>query len=213
MYEELVTKELLEYIKNNVFQVYSLNGKSHDINHIKYVLNRAYEISIPYKDELNYDMLYTAIAYHDIGDHIDRANHEKVSADWMANDGKLKEFFLPEQIEVIKQAIEDHRSSKEGEPRNIYGKILTSADKNTDVNTFIRRTYEFGLEHYKGIDTQGQLDRAYEHAVKKYGKQGYAVHKYYVEDKKYSEYLKELQSLIDDKEKFFKRAKEVLKIS
>ena len=213
MYKELVTKELLEYIKNNIFQVYDLNGKSHDINHIKYVLKRAYEISMPYKDELNYDMLYTAVAYHDIGDHIDRANHEKVSADWMANDEKLKEFFSPEQIEIIKQAIEDHRSSKEGEPRNIYGKILTSADKNIDVDTFFIRTYEYGVEHYKELDTQGQLERAYEHAVKKYGKQGYAVHKYYVRDEKYFEYLKELQSLIDNKEEFYKRAKKVLKIS
>ncbi|MBP3707732.1 MAG: HD domain-containing protein [Clostridia bacterium] len=213
MYEELVTKELLEYIKNNIFQVYDLNGKSHDINHIKYVLERAYEISMPYKDEINYDILYTAVAYHDIGDHIDRANHEKVSANWMANDEKLKEFFSPEQIEIIKQAIEDHRSSREGEPRNVYGKILTSADKNIDVDTFFIRTYEFGLEHYKELDTQEQLDRAYEHAVKKYGKHGYAVHKYYVKDEKYFEYLKELQRLIDNKEEFYKRAKEVLKIS
>lgn len=152
MYEELVTKELLEYIKDNIFQVYNLNGKSHNIEHIKYVLERAYEISEQYKDELNYDMLYTAVAYHDIGDHIDRANHEKISANWMANDKNLKRFFSQEQIETIRQAIEDHRSSKEGEPRNIYGKILASADKNIYVDVFFKRTYEYGLEHYKDLD-------------------------------------------------------------
>ena len=41
MDENLINNELLKYIKENVFKVYDLNGKSHDINHIKYVLQRA----------------------------------------------------------------------------------------------------------------------------------------------------------------------------
>lgn len=213
MFEQIVTKELLEYIKNKVFPVYDLNGKSHDINHIKTVLNRAYEISKPYEKELNYDMLYTAVAYHDIGDHIDRENHEKVSAKWMIEDENLKHFFNDEQREIIRQAIEDHRASKEGEPRNLYGKILASADKNVDIDMFFKRSYEYGLEHYKGLTQDEQIQRVYEHAIKKFGKQGYAVNKYYVEDKKYFEYLQELQRLIDNKDEFFDMCKKVLKLN
>lgn len=40
MDENLINNELLKYIKENVFKVYDLNGKSHDIDHIKYVLQR-----------------------------------------------------------------------------------------------------------------------------------------------------------------------------
>ena len=34
MDEKLINNELLKYIKENVFKVYDLTGKSHDINHI-----------------------------------------------------------------------------------------------------------------------------------------------------------------------------------
>lgn len=211
-FENVVNKDLLEYIKDNVFPVYNLNGKSHDLNHIKYVLKRAFEISIPYEKELNYDMLYTAVSFHDIGDHIDRANHEKVSAKWMFEDKNLEKFFSEEQRVVIKEAIEDHRSSSKNTPRNLYGKILASADKSTDINMFFKRSYEYGLEHYKDLNQEQQLQRVYEHAVNKFGKEGYAVTKYYVEDKKYAEYLKELQYLIDNKQEFFDKCKKVLNI-
>ena len=212
MYDEIVTKELLEYIENNVFPVYKLNGKSHDLKHIKYVLSRAYEISKPYKSELNYDMLYTAVSFHDIGDHVDREHHEIVSANWMYNDKNLKKFFSQEQLHIIKEAIEDHRASKEKEPRNIYGKILASADKNIDIDTYFERAYEYGLEHYKNLNTEQQLQRIYEHTIKKFGKNGYAVKKYYVEDDKYFKYLNELQKLINNKEEFFEKCKKVLNL-
>ena len=81
MDENLINNELLKYIKENVFKVYDLNGKSHDINHIKYVLQRAFEISKQYEG-LDYNMLFTAVSYHDIGDHIDRKTHEIISASW-----------------------------------------------------------------------------------------------------------------------------------
>lgn len=212
MYDEIVTKELLDYIKNNIFPVYSLNGKSHDINHINYVLNRAYEISKPYRNEMDMDMLYTAVSYHDIGDHIDRENHEIVSANWMYKDEFLNSFFTQEQRVIIKEAIEDHRSSKNGEPRNIYGKILASADKNIDVDQFFIRAYQYGIEHDKDLSNEQQIQKIYKHAIEKFGKSGYAVNKYYVEDKKYSEYLQELQRLIENEQEFFEKCKKVLNI-
>ena len=209
MNEELVSDDLKEYIEKNIFKIYDLNGEAHNLNHIETVLKRAFEISKPYKAELNYDMLYTAVVYHDIGDHIDRENHEKVSANWMYEDKNLQRFFSPEQRAIIKEAIEDHRASKKENPRNIYGKILASADKNVDIDTFFKRTYMYGLEHYKDLTQEQQIERVYEHAIKKFGKNGYAVNKYYVEDKKYGEYLQKPQCLIDNKEEFIKICKKV----
>ena len=76
---------------------------------------------------------------HDIGDHIDRDNHEIVSAKIMMEDEKLDEFFNADEKEIIKQVIEDHRASKGKIPRSIYGKILASADKNVEVSGYFTR--------------------------------------------------------------------------
>lgn len=210
MSEDLVNQRLKEYIQNNIFKIYDLNGEAHGINHIKYVLDRAFEISKPYEAEIDYNMLYTAVSYHDIGDHIDRENHEKISAKWMMDDKNLEEFFSREQRIIIKEAIEDHRASSKQIPRNLYGKILTSADKNTDVNMFIKRAYAYGVEHYKDLTKEEQLKCVYEHAQDKFGKNGYAVNKYYVEDEKYAKYLEELQALLENKEEFYKKCREII---
>lgn len=73
------------------------------------------------------------------------------------------------------------------------------------------RACEYAIEHYKDYTEQQQLDKVYNHAIEKFGKNGYAVSKYYVEDNKYEKYLKELQDLIEDKEKFYEKARKVYK--
>ena len=146
------------------------------------------------KYNVNLDILYTAVAYHDIGDHIDRENHEKVSAKIMKEDKNLNRFFNTAELQLIKEAIEDHRASKTGEPRNIYGKILASADKTVTIEIFFRRTFKYGEEHYGNI-----------------GKEGYAAKKDYIENEYREKELKKLQDLIEDKERFFKVADEMYK--
>lgn len=206
MNENLVNKELKKYIEENIFKVYDLNGEAHGINHIKNVLERAFELADGNK-QIDFNMLYTAVSYHDIGDHIDRENHEKVSAKWMMEDEELDKFFSYEQKEIIKEAIEDHRASNKNIPRNIYGKILSSADRNID--TYFYRSCKYGLEHYKDFTIEQQIERVYEHAIEKFGKNGYAVNKFYIKDEKYNNYLKELQELIENKEEFYKKTKKV----
>lgn len=89
-------------------------------------------------------MIYTIAAYHDIGHHIDSKNHEIISADIMSKDENLKQFFTDEELIVIKDAIEDHRASSKEDPRSIYGKIVSSADRNNTVEACLRRTYSYG---------------------------------------------------------------------
>lgn len=201
-----INKELKKYIEEIVFPKYSLNGKSHGLEHIKDVIKRAIEIAKKYK--VDYNILYTAVAYHDIGDHIDRDNHEIISAQMMYEDKALDKYFAEKEKKVIKEAIEDHRASSGREPRSIYGKILTSADKNTDVNDFFERSIAYGLEHYKGLNKKQQIERAYEHAIEKFGINGYATRVQYVENKAYDNYLVELRKLIYKKEEFNKKAEE-----
>lgn len=210
--ENKINSELKKYIEENIFKVYDLNEEAHNINHIKTVLDRAFELSENIEN-INIDILYTAVAYHDIADHIDRENHEKLSAKWMMDDKELDKFFTIEEKNIIKEAIEDHRASNKNVPRNIYGKILSSADRNIDIDTYLKRSYKYGLAHYQNLNEEEQIQRVYEHSIEKFGKNGYAVNKFFVKDDKYSKYLEDLQKLIENKEEFFKRVKKVNKIN
>ena len=205
MDENLINNELLKYIKENVFKVYDLNGKSHDIDHIKYVLQRAFEISKQYEG-LDYNMLFTAVSYHDIGDHIDRRTHEIISANWMWNDENLDKFFTRDQKQIIKEAIEDHRSSNKNVPRNIYGKILSSADRKVEVKQYLIASISYGKKKNPEIDKNESIESSYKFVIKKFGKNGYAINKSYVEDLKYKKFLEDIQYLIDNKELFIELA-------
>ena len=202
-----INKELQEYIENSIFPEYQKNGKAHGIEHIKSVINRAMEIAKNYN--VNYDILYTAASYHDIGDHIDREHHEIISAKIMWDDKKLDTFFSKEDKKTIKEAIEDHRASFDRVPRSIYGKILTSADKNTDKNEYFERSLEYGKEHFSNLTKQEHLDRVYQHAVEKFGINGYATKSQYVKNRAYDAFLKELQELIENKKEFYRIAGEI----
>lgn len=74
--------------------------------------------------DVDFNVLYVAAAYHDIGHHINTKEHEIISARIMYNDLNLRKYLSDKNIEIIKEAIEDHRASSNHIPRSIYGKIL-----------------------------------------------------------------------------------------
>ena len=51
--------------------------------------------------------------------------------------------------------------------------LIAEADRVIDQETIIRRTIQFGLKHYPDLCREGQLQRAREHLVEKYGRGGY----------------------------------------
>ena len=118
-------------------------------------------------------MLLTAAACHDLGLVNGRERHHLDSGIIIRADQRLREWFTEEQIEVIAQAAEDHRASGKGAPRSIYGMLIAEADRVIDQETIIRRTIQFGLKHYPDLCRDGQLQRAKEHLVEKYGRGGY----------------------------------------
>ena len=118
-------------------------------------------------------MLLTAAACHDLGLVNGRERHHLDSGIIIRADSRLKEWFTEEQIEVIAQAAEDHRASGKGAPRSIYGMLIAEADRVIDRETIIRRTIQFGLKHYPDLCREGQMERAREHLVEKYGRGGY----------------------------------------
>jgi len=204
-----IDNKLKEYIENNIIPIYDLNDKGHNKNHIKFVLNRALEISKNY--DIDYNILYTCVSLHDIACHINREKHEILSASIAYNDNFLKEYFSNKDLNIIKEAIEDHRASSNNIPRNIYGKILSSADRKVSIRNYFVSSLFFGQPDINKVNMEEAINQSYNHAIKKFGKNGYATNKFYVEDDKYKKFLNDLQSLIDNKEEFYRLAKIVFK--
>lgn len=194
-----MNEKLKKYIEINVLPEYVKNDSGHGIEHINYVIDRCFRFSEQF-DNIDLDMLYTIAAFHDIAHHIDKKNHEKLSAEIFYKNGDLKQFFTDKQRIIIKEGIEDHRASSDTIPRSNYGKIISSADRSTDVNEFLRRTHAYTLKHNPNSTVEEMLERAYNHTKDKYGKDGYAKH--YVIDNDYIEFRNEISELINDKEKF-----------
>lgn len=194
-----INKDLENYIKNEILPQYEKNDSGHSLEHIDYVLKRCFKFSEQFEN-IDYNVLYTIATFHDIAHHIDKKNHEKLSAEFFYYDEKMKEFFSEGERILIKEAIEDHRASSTYEPRSDYGKIISSADRSTDVDNFLRRTHAYTLKHFPNCTKQEMIERAYEHTEQKYGKSGYAKH--YVKDEEYENFRKEINLLLQDSEKF-----------
>ena len=125
-----VNNKLKEYIEKNIFPLYKNNYIGDSLDRIDYVIKRSESIIKDNNLKVDNDILYTVISYHDIRTNNDEKNHEIISGEIVLKDEFLKDFFSLEQRQIIKEAIEDQRANSDREPRNIYGKILSSASRN-----------------------------------------------------------------------------------
>lgn len=198
---------LVKYIENEIFPLYDRNEEGHGIEHIKTVIKRSLELAPKY--DVNLNMVYTIASYHDLGHYIDRKIHEKISADIFMKDEKIRQWFMDEQRNTIKEAIEDHRASSNNKPRSIYGMIISTADRTIiDIDNTIKRSYSYGKRNYVGLSEEEQIERVYNHLTEKYGENGYA--KIYLEDNEFDEAIKKLRQALSNKEEFIKRVKKVV---
>lgn len=205
-YEDMIEKykinpKLIKYIEQIVNYHYNLNDKGHGVEHAKYVINRSFEFAYQV-ESINLEMVYVIAAYHDVAHHIDAKKHETISAKILREDKKLKEFFTDEQIKIMSEAVEDHRSSMETEPRNIYGKIVSSADRNTSVEVTLKRCFAYNRRHFPELNEGEIIEECRKFLLKKFGINGYARSKMYFDDKEYRKYLDDITELASNSEKF-----------
>lgn len=132
-YTKEVREDLKNYIEECIFPKYEPNDKAHGIIHIREVIRRSFALNDTMKLHLDKNMIYAISACHDLGKYINSDIHEKLAADIFIKDENMKKYFTDEQRNIIKDAIEDHRSSKEDNPRTIYGKLISSADRKSVV--------------------------------------------------------------------------------
>ena len=203
-----INKDLKKYIEENIFPSYKKNDLGHNLDHIKYVIDRSFKFASRVPD-INYDMVYVIAAYHDIGHYIDAKNHEKVSSEMLLADENLKRFFTTEEINIMAEAVHDHRASLEGEPRSIYGKIVSSADRNTLVDVPLKRTYAYRIKHCPNYSLDEIIEESRQHIIEKFGKKGYATEKMYFEDADYKRFLEDISKLAENKEEFKNRYCEI----
>ena len=162
---------LVRYIEDEIIPRYAAFDKAHREDHARAVIERALAMGRNYPIDEN--ILYTAAACHDLGLAVDRKTHHLESGKIIRADGRLREWFTPEQVETIAQAAEDHRASATTPPRSLYGALVAEADRMIVPETILRRTVQFGLSHYPGLDKEGHWQRTLEHLHEKYAEGGY----------------------------------------
>lgn len=206
---KFVDDKLKKYIEEDVLPEYNKNERAHGIEHINYVIKRSFDLVEQNNLDVDHNKVYVIAAYHDIGAHIDRKTHEIISANIMAEDKNLKQYFSNEDLNVIKEAIEDHRASSDHEPRSIYGKIVSSADRNNTVESCLERSYYYGKKYNPEFTDRELYERAFKHLNLKFGVGGYA--KFFLKDKEYENFLEDIREVLKDKEKFCRLQEEHIK--
>ena len=170
---------LRHYIEAEILPRYNSFDAAHQLEHAEEVIRGSLELASHYDVDLN--MIYAVAAYHDTGLCEGREKHHISSGRILREDAVLRSFlhpdnkplFTPEQIETMTQAVEDHRASSTHEPRSIYGKIVAEADRIIDGPTIVRRTIQYGLNHYPELNKEEHYQRFLEHMAEKYARGGY----------------------------------------
>lgn len=190
----VINAELKKYVEQNIIPQYDSFDKAHQRDHVLMVIRQSLELAE--KLGADADMAYVIAAYHDTGLCEGREHHHEVSARIIRSDQTLRKWFAEEQINIMADAAEDHRASSGHEPRTIYGRIVAEADRFIDADTIIRRTIQYGIDHYPELDREGHYQRMLSHLHEKYGRNGY-LHLWF-EDSPNAERLRQLQDIIDD---------------
>lgn len=166
-----LTSGLIDYIEAEILPRYDAFDKAHNRKHAITVLVKSLRLAQHY--DVSPAMVYTIAAFHDTGLVEGREHHHTASARIIREDKRLKELFTAEEIEIMADAVEDHRASSSKPPRTIYGKIVAEADRIIDSTTIMTRTIQYGLSHYPELSEEGHIERAVAHIKEKYGEGGY----------------------------------------
>ena len=163
--------DLVEFVESKILPRYAAFDKAHNTEHVVRVIRRAMDLALKVGADLN--MVYVIAAYHDLGMAGQRAVHHIEGGRILFTDARLKKWFSPEQLKIMKEAVEDHRASASRAPRSIYGKIVAEADRDLDPDVVFRRAVQYGLSNYPELSFEQQWRRFQEHMEDKYSVNGY----------------------------------------
>ncbi len=191
-----INPDIVSYIESEIIPRYDNFDAAHQRDHVMMVIKQSLEIAEHL--DVDPDMVYVIAAYHDTGLCEGRERHHEVSAQIIKADENLRKWFTEEQIQTMADAAEDHRASAKQEPRTIYGRIVAEADRFIDPETIVKRTIQYGLDHYPELSKEQQYDRMMQHLHEKYGRNGYL--KLWFPESPNTARLEKLRQMIDNEE-------------
>ena len=196
-----VSSEITEYIESKILPRYS-EIAGHTSKHIRQVIARSLAFAEPLRN-VKRDLAYIVAAYHDLGRTISDQHHELESGKLLRADVTLQNYFSPSEIETMAEAVEDHRASLKRDPRNIYGKIVSSADRNTSIEELLERVYAYGHMLEPDMTEAELIERSRRKLREKYNPDGYAAKKIYFPDPDFELMLKQIEQLTRDPDEFY----------
>lgn len=194
-------EDLRDYIETEILPRYETFDAAHRTDHARTVIEQSLTLAAHY--ETSEEMVYVIAAYHDLGLTDGRERHHIRSGELLAADETLRRWFTEEEMNTMREAVEDHRASAEREPRTVYGRIVAEADRCIDAETVLRRTIQYGLEHYPELDREAQYARCCEHLERKYADGGYL--RLWIPHSENARRLEELRALIRRPEELRRR--------
>lgn len=166
-----VSLDLMEFVEQNILPRYASFDKAHNMHHVMQVISRSLKLASVMGADVN--MVYVIAAYHDLGLEGPRAIHHITSGRILQADTRLRKWFTPHQILMMKEAVEDHRASASHEPRSVYGRIVAEGDREISRESVFLRTVQFGIANYPEKSREEHWQRFREHMQQKYSASGY----------------------------------------
>lgn len=195
-----IDTSLREYIEAEILPQYEGFDDAHGKKHVNTVIDNSLQIAGKLNEDLDYNMIYTIAAYHDLGQRFGREKHEITSAALLLVDEKLREWFDLDEMILMKEAVEDHRASLEYEPRSIYGRIVGDADRLQPAEGVIERCMQYSKKHCPDYTFEQHVKRCLDHVEDKYCKGGY-MRLWIVKEEDFEE-LSKLRGYAADYDKF-----------
>lgn len=209
-YTRSVRPEIKKYVEKVIFPQYEKNDQGHGILHIREVIRRSFALKDTLKLDVEDDMIYTIAACHDWGKYEEKKDGEKhaiIAGRRFINDETMAKLFDEEKRKIIKEAIEDHSSSLEDMPRSDYGKLVSSADRNTRIEMVFIRSFFVGKARTPDMTIEEFLDFTFKRLSKRYGEE--RPENMFFEDETYRIFLKDMRALLQNEVEFKNRYCEV----
>ena len=209
-----VSPELKKYVETQIFPQYAKNDQGHGILHILEVVRRSFVLNKSLNLGLDPNMIYAIAASHDLGkyeEHETSEKHAKIAGRRFIQNQEFSKFFTDSQRQTIKEAIEDHSSSLEDMPRSDYGKLVSSADRNTSIEMVFIRSFFVGKRKNPEQNMEEYLEFTLNRLRKRYSTED--PENMFFADDTYKIFLEDMRELLKDGEKFKKSYCEINHVS
>lgn len=140
----MINSELKKYLKEKIIPMYQKNDWNHQSWRVYEVIRRSLKLSKSY--DVNRNMVYTIAVFHD-----------KNYAKQLEKDQKLKNFFSIEEINIMKEAILSNNNLLKPQSKNIYEKIISSAERPTSIKEILRNT----IGHYLELHSEMSMEEIF----------------------------------------------------